>query len=1047
MRSGNLVQLMLAAILPLGLCAVQLDFRKPAKPGASLQSAVPQELEQGELRRTDLAVDEAPRSEGSFAVGDTVDLILFDDVAVTLTLKERTPTTLGSEAYLAEVSGYEGVNNAVFVKTGDGFQVDIRDFKNGKSYSVYSSSSGVSIHEREPVREPCVDGEREIDASRMSTLAEVRPQIERNSSSVAIIDILVAYDSSAASWAKNNGGGTENFAQVQVQKMNTAIANTGLNSYYRFRLAGVCQVGGSCGGDLGLALDAACYGETLNGVSWDCVRRRREEVGADIVCVLADNGKSTGTTGLGYSLKSGSESWFSSYAYNACLIRAVNNGHTMTHEVGHNMGAGHATAVSPSYCTPGPQYHNYSAGYYFRANSKAYHTIMAYNYDGYGNYYTSVPYFSSPSHRYAGVAVGNPTHDNTRTLRQTFMDVADFRTQVLSLTTALDSLSLTFTDGGDVMWTPQMATTHDGDDAVQSGPISNNQTSSMRATVSGAGLLTFWWKVSSETGYDKLHFKVDGVDVVPAISGEVDWVRVSYSLSSGTHALTWSYEKDGSAANGEDCGWVDQVKFSPLMNKPIITCDDSYSITPGKKVSIPIKAISLIKATTVMVSGLPSGLTFSKGKIVGTAKKPGTKSVTIVAKNSKGSAKKTIKIVAVNPGFSVQVVARPDGVSADAASTIVSSGESVSLHAGVRQSFAISSTPRVSGISGSGATVTVKGLPPGLAYKSGKISGVATKTGQYTATLTFKNKWGWSRSFKLILSVMSLRASGSYSGFLSYDWAESEEGGTMGMDPLGIVDAYSSLGESCDQPVKVSVSSAGKITAKVGTVSFSANGFTSESNGIYRVKLTSNKKITSGTYKGCTSSKSLNLAVDTNVAWDGRHLKGYYSTSVNSCHATVNGCLAVTLGAVLAQKNPFGKDSLGNYRNIEAGWLAIDYAHFGSRGLIVSKVSASQYELACPECVYIPAGKSPILNVKAKISTSGVVSVTGTIAGKKISGTAVLEVGEREYDEEEWSWSRTHYARFLLKPDSKTTIRLMLYYYEDDDWGFYSPCGWATVTK
>ena len=87
------------------------------------------------------------------------------------------------------------------------------------------------------------------------------------------------------------------------------------------------------------------------------------------------------------------------------------------------------------------------------------------------------------------------------------------------------------------------------------------------------------------------------------------------------------------------------------------------------------------------------------------------------------------------------------------------------------------------------------------------------------------------------------------------------------------------------------------------------------------------------------------------------------------------------------------------------------------------------------------------MNVKAKISTSGVVSVTGTIAGKKISGTAVLEVGEREYDEEEWSWSRTHYARFLLKPDSKTTIRLMLYYYEDDDWGFYSPCGWATVTK
>jgi hypothetical protein len=126
-----------------------------------------------------------------------------------------------------------------------------------------------------------------------------------------------------------------------------------------------------------------------------------------------------------------------------------------------------------------------------------------------------------------------------------------------SLNEALDT-SLPIATGGQIGWFGQTATTSDGIDAAQSGPIKNNQNSLLDVTVVGPVTLTFWWKVSSEEGYDFLEF-YRGTNLVDAITGEVDWTQKTYQVPSGTQRIRWRYVKDASYAGGDDMGWVDQI--------------------------------------------------------------------------------------------------------------------------------------------------------------------------------------------------------------------------------------------------------------------------------------------------------------------------------------------------------------------------------------------------------------------------------------------------------------------------------------------------------
>ena len=130
-----------------------------------------------------------------------------------------------------------------------------------------------------------------------------------------------------------------------------------------------------------------------------------------------------------------------------------------------------------------------------------------------------------------------------------------------SLSEALDT-ALSFTTGGDADWFGQTATAYYGGDAAQSGDISDRQESWMQTTVSGAGTVSFYWKVSSEGDYyDYLKFYIDG-ELQGQISGTVDWQQMTYTIStSGPHTLEWRYTKDQYVSKGDDCGWVDKVEW------------------------------------------------------------------------------------------------------------------------------------------------------------------------------------------------------------------------------------------------------------------------------------------------------------------------------------------------------------------------------------------------------------------------------------------------------------------------------------------------------
>jgi hypothetical protein len=144
-----------------------------------------------------------------------------------------------------------------------------------------------------------------------------------------------------------------------------------------------------------------------------------------------------------------------------------------------------------------------------------------------------------------------------------------------TLAASLNATNLTWiTTPTNAPWFPQVRVTHDGDAAAQSGHISDAQQSVLQTTLGNPaiypppGTLTFWWKVSSEEGFDFLTFTLDNQSPVAGISGETDWQQVTVPISGGFHTLKWMYQKDASVSDGHDAGWVDQVVFTPA---PTIT--------------------------------------------------------------------------------------------------------------------------------------------------------------------------------------------------------------------------------------------------------------------------------------------------------------------------------------------------------------------------------------------------------------------------------------------------------------------------------------------
>jgi len=103
--------------------------------------------------------------------------------------------------------------------------------------------------------------------------------------------------------------------------------------------------------------------------------------------------------------------------------------------------------------------------------------------------------------------------------------------------------------------------------AIRSAAIGHSATTTARLTgtvPAGKTLatVTFAYRASSESNWDKLIFYVNGVAQNTGWSGTVGWTNVTYSLdlpAGSSYVLDWTYTKDGSGTAGSDAVWIDNI--------------------------------------------------------------------------------------------------------------------------------------------------------------------------------------------------------------------------------------------------------------------------------------------------------------------------------------------------------------------------------------------------------------------------------------------------------------------------------------------------------
>jgi hypothetical protein len=117
---------------------------------------------------------------------------------------------------------------------------------------------------------------------------------------------------------------------------------------------------------------------------------------------------------------------------------------------------------------------------------------------------------------------------------------------------------------GDQDWIISDDEAWEGTYSAKSGPISHSQSTEMKLVhnVASPSSISFYRKVSSEAGYDKLMFYIDN-NKMGEWSGNRDWAKQSYNVSAGERTFRWVYEKDASASSGSDCAWIDYIELPP----------------------------------------------------------------------------------------------------------------------------------------------------------------------------------------------------------------------------------------------------------------------------------------------------------------------------------------------------------------------------------------------------------------------------------------------------------------------------------------------------
>jgi hypothetical protein len=137
-----------------------------------------------------------------------------------------------------------------------------------------------------------------------------------------------------------------------------------------------------------------------------------------------------------------------------------------------------------------------------------------------------------------------------------------------------DFTKFDWTNNGNANWAISTQTPYEGTYCTKSGNVDNYQSSELllEYDVVSDDNISFYYKVSSESGWDYLEFYIDEV-MLGNWSGEVDWSQASYPVTTGNHTFKWEYAKDESLFSGDDCAWVDFIEL------PVAIEAVTYAIT------------------------------------------------------------------------------------------------------------------------------------------------------------------------------------------------------------------------------------------------------------------------------------------------------------------------------------------------------------------------------------------------------------------------------------------------------------------------------------
>ncbi len=135
-----------------------------------------------------------------------------------------------------------------------------------------------------------------------------------------------------------------------------------------------------------------------------------------------------------------------------------------------------------------------------------------------------------------------------------------------SLAVAADGPGLAWKTGGVRPWVGQfqptsypVEPTHDGEDALRSGPLNPGEQSWVEATVQGPGTLTFWRSMKGSPG--RLELRRDNILLTNEAGGQ-PWEQRTYGVPGGAHTFRWTYQATDSLEEGEGAR-LDEVRLIP----------------------------------------------------------------------------------------------------------------------------------------------------------------------------------------------------------------------------------------------------------------------------------------------------------------------------------------------------------------------------------------------------------------------------------------------------------------------------------------------------